>query len=326
MNGPNTLDWEAEYRRRGWATVPVPGGSKRPAVPSWNTQVSAPDAFGVGENIAILLGCRSGWLVDIDLDCAEAITLADLYLPQTGAEFGRASRPRCHRLYIASGAAFEVFSDPLIDGKNTLVELRADGASGGAHLSLVPPSIADGERREWTAETIAPLVVNAKALRLQVARLAVGCLVMRYISEYAARRPGPDLPRLLSEFDRPLGHQAFNWLDLPDPDVPQRYPRRRREMSRRDLDLAEIVHAIPNNCSWEEWNAIGMAIFVASGGSGDGQVIFDDFSAKSTRYDPCAVVERWRNYGRSPPSRIGIGFLIRLAREAGWRPGVREAS
>jgi hypothetical protein len=326
MTGQDTLDWEAEYRDRGWEAVPVPGGSKRPVVSGWNTRTFAPDAFSVGDNIAVVVGSRSGWLVDIDLDCAEAIALADSYLPQTGAEFGRQSRPRCHRLYVGAGATFEVFSDPLIDGKNTLVELRADGASGGAHLSLVPPSIADGEQREWAADTIVPLVVNAKALRLQVARLAVGCLAMRYVSEHAARRPSPDLPRLLWEFDRPLGRQAFKWLGLPDPDAPHRYPRRRQEMSRRDLDLAEVVHAIPNVRPWEEWNAIGMAIFVASGGSSDGQVIFDDFSAKSGKYDPHAVIERWRNYGRSPPSRIGIGFLIRLAREAGWRPGIREAS
>jgi hypothetical protein len=326
MTNRDALNWGVEYRRRGLVTVPIPAESKRPAASGWNTQAFASDAFAACDNIAVVLGARSGWLVDIDLDCAEAIALADLYLPQTGAEFGRASRPRCHRLYIAVGAAFEAFADPLTDGKNTLVELRADGATGGAHLCLVPPSIADGERRDWAADTIAPLVVNAKALRLQVARLAVGCLVMRYVSEHAAQRPGPDLPGLLWEFDRPLGRHAFKWLGLPDPDSPQRYPRRRREMRQRDLDLAGVVHAIPNNCSWEEWNTIGMAIFVASGGSGDGEVIFDDFSAKAARYDPHAVTERWRNYGRSPPSRIGIGFLIRLAREAGWRPGVREAS
>jgi hypothetical protein len=324
MSSP--LDWELEYRRRGWATVPVPTGSKRPIVAGWNTAAFQADAFEADDNIAIVLGARSGWLADVDLDCAEAIALADIYLPQTGAEFGRASRPRCHRLYIAAEAAFEAFADPLIDGKNTLVELRADGVSGGSHLCLAPPSVADGERREWSEEIIAPLVVNAKALRLQVARLAVGCLVMRYVSEHAAQRPGPDLPGLLWEFDRPLGKAAFKWLGIPDPDAPQRYPPHRRDMSRRDLDLAEIVHAIPNSCSWEEWNAIGLAVFAASGGSGDGKVIFDDFSATSPRYDPHAVEERWRNYGRSPPGRIGIGFLVRLARDAGWRPGIRDAS
>ena len=97
-------------------------------------------------------------------------------------------------------------------------------------------------------------------------------------------------------------------------------------MSRRDLDLAEIVHAIPNDFSWEAWNNVGLAVFAASGGSGDGKVIFDDFSAKSPRYDSYAVEARWRNFRRSPPSRIGIGYLVRLAREAGWRPGIRRAS
>jgi Primase C terminal 2 (PriCT-2) len=306
--------------------VPVPAGSKRPIATGWNVATFRPNGFADGDNIAIVLGTRSGWVVDIDLDCDEAVTLVDFYLPQTGASFGRLSRPRCHRLYIAVEAAFEAFADPLIDGKNTLVELRADGAGGGSHLCLAPPSVADGECREWSDEIIAPLVVNAKALRLQVARLAVGCLVARYVSEYAARQPGPDLPGLLWEFDRTLGRAAFKWLGLPDPDAPQRYPRHRRDMSRRDLDLAEIVHAIPNNCSWDEWNAIGMAVFAASGGSGDGKVIFDDFSAKSSQYDPHAVEERWRNYRRSPPDRIGIGFLVRLARGAGWRPGLRDAS
>jgi Bifunctional DNA primase/polymerase, N-terminal len=165
-----------DYRQRGWQTVPVPAGSKRPIASGWNQREFGPDDFGSGDNIALVLGARSGWLVDIDLDCDETISLADLYLPQTGAEFGRSSRPRSHRLYIAPEAKFEAFADPLIDGKNMLVELRADGASGGAHLSLAPPSIADGERREWQADTIVPLVVNARALRLTVARLTIGAL------------------------------------------------------------------------------------------------------------------------------------------------------
>jgi hypothetical protein len=61
-----TLDWELEYRRRGWATVPVPAGLKRPIITGWNTTAFQPDAFA-GDNIAIVLGARSGWLTDIDL-------------------------------------------------------------------------------------------------------------------------------------------------------------------------------------------------------------------------------------------------------------------
>jgi hypothetical protein len=88
-----------------------------------------------------------------------------------------------------------------------------------------------------------------------------------------------------------------------------------------------MVAAIPNNCSWDEWNAIGLAIYAACGGSEHGFIVFDDFSARSSKYQPEAVVERWRNYRRSPPNRTGLGKLISLAVAAGWRPSeCREAA
>jgi hypothetical protein len=331
-HGPRRLALAAarEYVGRGWRIVPIPHGQKKPAMSGWQdleaTAETVPRLFGNGENVAVLLGPRSGHLVDIDIDCPEALALADLYLPRTGAEFGRKSKPRSHRLFIAPGAVFEAFADP-ISGE-MLLELRADGREGGAHLSLLPPSIVNGERREWSNDVIAPATVDALALRLVIARLAIGCLVMRYVSEHAARRPRPDLPGLLWEFNHEVGRAAYRWLGLPDPDAPQRYPRRRRELSRRDLDLEEVCAAIPNNCcSWEEWNKIGMAIYAESGGSEEGRIAFDDFSSRCpTKYDPHAVEERWRNYRRSPPSRIGLGTLVHLARQAGWQPNRNAAS
>jgi hypothetical protein len=133
------------------------------------------------------------------------------------------------------------------------------------------------------------------------------------------------MPRLLWEFDRDLGRPAYRWLGEPDPDAPKQYPKSRRDQTRRELDLAEIVSAIPNNCCWEEWNRIGMAIYAASNGSGQGGVIFDDWSATSAKYNPYTTAERWNRYHRSPPSRIGMGTLVHLARQAGWRPA-RTAS
>lgn len=303
------------YEDRGWALVPVLAGSKRAVLRNWPNRQFGLGDFGNGENVAIMLGQRSAGLVDVDLDCEESVELADLYLPQTGAIFGRTSKPRSHRLYIAAGAAFETFADPV--ARATLLELRADGRDGGAHLTLAPPSVADGERREW-CDAIEPATVNSRVLRLCVARLAIGCLVLRYVSEHAARRPGPDLPRKLWEYDHDLGRPAYRWLGRPDPEAPRRYPRRRDEQGPHDIDLAELVAAIPNNCDWHEWNRIGMAIFAASRDRGDGRVIFDNFSAKSPRYDPHAVAERWRNYTKSPPSQIGRGTLVHLARQAVW--------
>jgi hypothetical protein len=311
-----------EYVGRGWRIVPIQHGEKRPAMPGWPDfkaeLENVPRLFSHGENIGLILGPKSGDIIDIDLDCTEAIALADLYLPASKAEFGRASKPRSHRFFIAPAATFEAFPDPI--AKDTLLELRTDGRDGGAHLTLLPPSITDNEQRQWHGDVIAPAAVEASTLRRRCAYLAIGCLIARYVSQRAAERPGPDLARLLWEFDHELARPAYRWLGRPAPDAPQRHPRPRHQLSRRDPDLAEIVHAIRNEVDWNGWNAIGMAIFVASGGSADGFIVFDDFSAKSSRYQPHAVEERWRNYRRSPPTRIGMGSLVHMARQCGWSP------
>jgi hypothetical protein len=329
MPAPESAEAAREYHRRGWAVVPIPAGKKGSVMAGWpEFRATAEDMlrlFGHGENVGVILGPASSELVDIDLDCSEALALADLYLPPTRAVFGRASKPGSHRLFVAMGATYESFADPLA-GK-TLIELRAQGRDGGGHATLFPPSVADGERREWHGDTIAPAAIEAAKLRTAVAWQAIGCLVMRYVSETAAGNPGADLPDLLWEANHALGRRAFDWLGLPHPNAPRRYPRARREMNQGDLDLAKIVAGIPNTCSWEEWNAIGMAIFAASGGSEDGRIAFDDFSAKSPKYQPHAVAERWRNFGRSRPTQTGIGKLIALAVAAGWRPSAqREAA
>ena len=299
--------------------VPVPRGEKALHRRGWqDIRLSADELqrhLDQGGNVAMRLGPASGNLVDGDLDCPEALDLADIYLPVTRAEFGRASKPRSHRLFIAPGALFASFADPI--NNTTVCELRADGRGGTAHLTLIPPSIADGEQREWHGDTIEPAEVDAAILARRMAWLAIGCLTMRHLSEDAARRPGRDLPALLWEANHALGRAAYRWLGEPAPDEPRRYPRPRSAMSREEIDLAKLVAEIPNTFDWIEWNRLGMTIFAASGGSEEGFIAFDGLSARSPKYNPHAVRERWANYGRSPPSRIGAGTLVYLARGRG---------
>jgi hypothetical protein len=247
-----TGDLIADYRRRGWALVPIPAGAKGPRIEGWQTRQFGAGDFAPDGNVGLILGPRSGEIVDVDLDCAEALALADIYLVETGAVFGRASKPRSHRLYIAPGAVYETFADPTAG--DTILELRAAGRDGGAHQTLVPTSVADGERREWHGDTIAPAVVDTARLRRRCAALAIGCLVRRYVSEHASERPGADLPWLLWEFDHNLGRAACRWLGQPAPDEPHHgfHPRPRRELSSADIDLADLVRAIPNDCDWVE--------------------------------------------------------------------------
>lgn len=306
-------------RQRDWTLVPISAGEKRPIVRGWQERDWRPADFRPGLNVAIILGPRSGHVVDVDLDCAEALALADLYLPPTGTIFGRQSKRGAHRLYTSPGAVLTTFADPL-DGQ-MLVKLRAPGKGGGAHTTLLPLSVTNGEPREWEGETIAPALVKPGILHQRCAWLAAGCLVMRHISETAARKPGWDFPRLLYEANPKLGRGACRWFGLPDPDAPKYLPKRRCDLTATEVSLWDMAEAIPNNgLSWDEWNAFGLAFFAASKGSDEGFIAFDRFSAKSSKYDGDETRARWRNYRRSRPTNTGFGKLIAAAVAAGWRP------
>ena len=205
-----------------------------------------------------------------------------------------------------------------------ILEVRADGRLGKAHQTLIPPSIADGERREWHGDIIAPRAVEAASLRRAAAWLAIGCLVMRYLSEHAARHPSRDMPHLLWEADRVLGRRAYRWLGLPNPDMPRLRSKARRELTATEIDLAELVAAIPNNEDWDSWVAVGLAIFAASDGSHEGAIVFDDWSAKSPKYNPYTTSEKWQEFHKYPPDSTGVGKLIKMAIDAGWRSNRKE--
>jgi hypothetical protein len=310
-----------DYIRRGWSLVPIPPREKGPRIAGWQSGEFAARDFAPGGNVGLILGPRSAEIVDIDLDCPEALALADIYLVATGAVFGRASKQRSHRLYVAPGAIHETFVDPA--SGSTILELRAAGRAGGAHQTVIPPSVhPSGEAIEWYGNAIAPAVIAAEKLRRRCAYLAIGSLVMRYVSETAARNPGPDLSRLLWETDHAFGRAAYRWLGQPAPDEPRHglVPRPRTQLSPEENDLAELLREIPNEVGWEGWNNLGLAIYAACGGSDRGEIVFDAWSAKSPKYDPYTTAARWRHFHRSPPNRTGIGKIIKLALEAGWRP------
>jgi Bifunctional DNA primase/polymerase, N-terminal len=123
------LDYALQYLQRGWKPVPIPAGQKRPRIKEWQklrlTETDAVKCFnGVG-NIGVILGEASGGLIDIDLDCSEALEFAPTLLQPTESIFGRISKPRSHWLYRASPAQSRHFKDPIRG--DTLLELRGDG-------------------------------------------------------------------------------------------------------------------------------------------------------------------------------------------------------
>jgi hypothetical protein len=179
-----------EYISTTFAPIAVPYKSKNPGRDDWQnerlTVDDIPQYFnGHAQNVGLLLGEPSRGLVDGDLDCPQARTLADAFLPATRAVFGRPGAPRSHRLYIA---------DPLVQTKQYIepgthkkvLELRSTGAQ-----TVVPRSTHEsGEPITWVRGTgkaadfasggeLAPLAIDGRELRICFDRLAAAVLLAR---------------------------------------------------------------------------------------------------------------------------------------------------
>lgn len=182
------LEVARRYTQRGWSVIPVPHRSKNPGYDGWEqtrlTQLDLPHRFnGRPQNVGVLLGEPSGWLIDVDLDHARAVELADDHLPRTGLEFGRAGKRRSHRLYRVTGPlATRKFRSKFA---GMIVELRSTGMQ-----TVFPYSTHEGgEPIEWVDESAEPAEVDPEALLRAVEALATAVKVE--LGERVAPKPQP---------------------------------------------------------------------------------------------------------------------------------------
>jgi hypothetical protein len=150
------------------AVIALEPRSKKPIGRGWQSKQLTTDdlakSFDGEQNVGVLLGSASDGLVDVDLDNPIAVALAPRFLPNTGAIFGRASKPRSHWLYrVTDGATTKKFQSS--DGA-MIVEIRSDGAQ-----TMFPPSIhPSGEEVTWDTDS-EPAQVVASELLAPVERL-----------------------------------------------------------------------------------------------------------------------------------------------------------
>lgn len=172
----------------GYALTPVAVGGKAPIFEEWQSRDVPLDALRASfaessYNIGVRLGEPSGDLIDIDLDCPEALAIADAFLPSTPAIFGRAGKPRSHRLYRAR-LGTEKFED---HKKGMLLELRSTGGQ-----TVLPGSVhTSGESIEWDGwdrPRIPEAVrVDTQELRRTVALLAASTFLGQHYPAKGAR-------------------------------------------------------------------------------------------------------------------------------------------
>ena len=177
----NAISIAAEsYVSQDMTPIPVEYKDKMPVKAGWQNQtlsnVDIERDFPDGKklNIGIVLGDASGGVLDIDLDCPEAIGMADKFLPPTGMIFGRPGAPRSHRIYRVSKCGSRIgFSGPGDEGM--LVEFRGNGAQ-----TVFPPSTHESGEQIAFNEDGSPATIDHDALIRNVQHLAAASLLAKH--------------------------------------------------------------------------------------------------------------------------------------------------
>ncbi|MGN6704396.1 MAG: bifunctional DNA primase/polymerase [Burkholderiaceae bacterium] len=94
-----------------------------------------------------------------------------------------------------------------------------------------------------------------------------------------------------------------------------------REAGTGDLEeIADMLAALPNNLSYDEWIAVGMAIHTMTDGSPEGFNLWEQWSGKSPKYKSNYGEKKWFSFGKYSGTPVGSGTLVKMATDAGWQP------
>lgn len=189
---PGTVrDAARDFLRRGLYSVPLLPRSKKIVREGWEQwrigEADIDAMFATDANIGLLLGEPSGGLVDVDLDCPEAVRAAPALLPDTGMISGRQSAPTSHWWYSVESPpakASDKFHDPTAADRRAglLLELRSTGGQSVAPPSTYPPEPENGLGAEacvWHRHG-GPARVDLDDLRAAVMRVAAAALLGRH--------------------------------------------------------------------------------------------------------------------------------------------------
>lgn len=173
------------YIKKGYKPVPVEKRGKKVAIDDWpnlEIDISNIDEYfsSPNQNVGLILGKRSRGLVDIDLDCDEAIDLADSYLPTTSSIFGRRGAPSSHRLYVSRDLRPKKFADP--SDSSVILEIRSTGQQ-----TVFPPSThKSGEPIRWVIDED-PAEADADDLIDAAGQLATASVLARHWHDVPSR-------------------------------------------------------------------------------------------------------------------------------------------
>jgi hypothetical protein len=321
MIAPGITALRLALRRNGFHPLPLEG--KVPYIKDWQQKFLIindeeirlwPRIYHLAANTGLLSKFAPGLDIDILIEAAAIAVelLAREHFEERGDIHVRVGLPPKRLILLRTDEPFEklfyVFKAP--DGGEHKIEILGDGQQyvvDGIH----PQS---GKRYAWFGGDLATI----KREDLPYTRLADA---KQFIN--AARK-------LLEEEFKFVVTSVSSNLESNGGGAPRVHTNGGNKNPQADPELiADALAIIPNTASWDRWNAIGLAVWRATSGSAEGFSAWDTWSRKSPKYDSDNTARKWATFFKSPPSKIGAGTIVHLARQVDpyWdRPWRRSKS
>lgn len=184
------LEITQSWHERGAYVVPLHPRSKKPKKKGWPKLRITPDDvdkyFQPKDNIGLLLGEPSAWIVDVDLDLDECCLVAPHIFPATYT-FGHSARPSSHFFYKSVGAKTRKFSiseiDEIDDDLGVVAEIRSSGAQ-----TCLPSSIHPKSKSPYKVQRDAPPAeLCCEELNQLVLQTVIAGLLLRYYPRQGSR-------------------------------------------------------------------------------------------------------------------------------------------
>jgi len=155
-------------------------------------------SWAVGSNVGVLWGVPSGWIVDIDLDSAEAVRRAAEFLPAT-LTYGRDRKPKSHWLYRCVGARNKPYALTLPDGSRgpMIVEVRASRCQSMFVGSIHPDT---GEVVRWDGDVSTGAMARTLIAEIEADDLMGRVEMLATACGYAISPSKPVMPK-------PMAHE-----------------------------------------------------------------------------------------------------------------------
>jgi hypothetical protein len=292
-------------RDAGYPPVPVDG--KAPHLEGWaQACLTANDreirAWGRTRPQESNTGIVAGAIVGVDIDVLDE-ALADAVQTLAGKMLGatplvRVGRAPKRLLVYRTAAPFRKCATAEL----FLPDAPSFGKDHKHHVEVLGQGqqfVAFGTHPETRAAyswvTLSPLEVEAAALPAISAEMAAAFVAA---AERLLRGAG-----CLSEREI-RGREAEGRESLAPAEVPE------AEV------VAAALRSLPNDCSYDEWVRVGLALYGALGAGGRG--LWEEWSARSAKNDPAVTAKKWPTFASG--TSIGAGTLIWLARQHGWQP------